>query len=42
MTAAKRPLPRRPKIVIIDAKTGRAVLSRVVHLDQTRGTQSEE
>ncbi len=36
MTAAKRQLPARPKVVLIDARTGQAVLSRVVRLEQTK------
>jgi hypothetical protein len=39
MTAEKRQEPRRPKIVLIDASTGQAVLSRVVLIAQTKATQ---
>jgi hypothetical protein len=37
MTEAKRQHPQRPKVVIINAKTGQAVLSRVVRVAANNG-----
>jgi hypothetical protein len=39
MTAAKPQHPERPKVIIINAKTGQAVLSRVVRIAANNGTR---
>ena len=39
MTEAKPQHPQRPKVIIINAKTGQAVLSRVVRIAANSVTQ---